>query len=174
MQGLHFWKRKHKFECEVEVEDSNLSSLARTPNIVANIEIKISIKYVKRTKKGRSSKGSTLNIATKRSTKKKREKTERKRLAKKRNMEQIDQPSPAPTREETETEETKAPTSSFKHKATKHRSLRRTENVLPSSPRTKKEIVTSLAKYSVRIQLNKPKKSGRKPITLNDEEKNLL
>ena len=105
---------------------------------------------------------------------KKRKDRERKRLAKKRNVEQIDQPSPAPTREETETEETKAPTSSFKHKATKHRSLRRTENVLPSSPRTKKEIVTSLAKYSVRIQLNKPKKSGRKPITLNDEEKNLL
>ena len=112
-------------------------------------------------------KGSTLNIATKRSGKKKKRKDrETKRLAKKRKLEKIDQPSPAPTREETETEETEALTSSFKHKAT------RAENALPSSPRKKKEIVTSLAKkYSVRIQLNEPKKSGTKPITLNDEEK---
>ena len=87
-------------------------------------------------------------------------------------MELIDQPSPAPTREETETEETKAPTSSFKHKATKHRSLKRADKALASSPDKKKEIDTSLAKkYSVRIQLNELKKSGRKPITLNDEEK---
>ena len=86
-------------------------------------------------------------------------------------MEQIDRPSPAPTREGTETEETETLTSSFKHKATKHHSLRRAEDALPSSPRKKKEIVTSLAKkYSARIQL-KQKKSGRKPITLNDEEK---
>ena len=118
-------------------------------------------------------KGSTLNIATKRSGKKKKRKDrETKRLAKKRKLEKIDQPSPTPTREETETEETEALKSSFKHKATKHRSLRRAEDVLPSSPRKKKEIVTSLAKKcSVRIQLNEPKKSGRKPITLNDEEK---
>ena len=40
MQGLHFCKRKHKFECEVEVGDSNLSLWIRTPNIVANIEKK--------------------------------------------------------------------------------------------------------------------------------------
>ena len=101
-----------------------------------------------------------------------KKKEKRQRLAKKRKLEKIDQPSPAPTREETETEETEALTSSFKHKATKHRSLRRAEDALPSSPRKKKEIVTSLAKkYSVRIQLNEPKKSGRKPITLNDEEK---
>ena len=122
------------------------------PNIVANVEIKMSAKYVTRTKKERSLKRSTLNIATKRSTKKKREKTKRK-------LEQIDQPSPAPTREETETEETEASTSSFKHEAMKHRSLRRAEDALPSSPHKKKEIVTSLAKkYSVRIQLNEPRK----------------
>ena len=40
MQGIHFCKRKHKFECEVEVGDSNLSLWVRTPNIVANIEKK--------------------------------------------------------------------------------------------------------------------------------------
>ena len=61
---------------------------------------------------------------------------------------------------------------SFKLEATKQRSLRRAEDALSSSPRKKKEIVTSLTmKYSVRIQLNEPKKSGRKPIALNDEEK---
>ena len=93
---------------------------------------------------------------------KKRKDRERKRLVKKRKLEQIDQPSPAPTREEIETEETEAPTSSFKHKATKYRSLRRAENALPSSPHKKKEIASSLArKYSVRIQLNELKKSGR-------------
>ena len=64
-------KKKHKFECEFEVETSNLSSWTKTPNIVASIEMKISTKYVKSTKKGRSLKGSMLNIATKRSTKKK-------------------------------------------------------------------------------------------------------
>ena len=119
-------------------------------------------------KERKSLKGSTLNIATKR-----RKDTERKRLAKKRKLEQIDQPSPAPTREETETEETESPTSSFKHKAIKHRSLRRAEDALPSRHHKKKETVTSLAKkHSLRIQLNELNKSGRKPITLNDQEKN--
>ena len=88
---------------------------------------------------------------------------ERKRLTKNRKLEQIDQPSPTPTREETETEETEIPTSSFKHKATKHSSRRRADDAVPSSPHKKKETVTNLAKkYSVRIQLNKPKKSGKK------------
>ena len=99
---------------------------------------------------------------------------ERKRLAKKRKrkLEQIDQFSPVPTREETETEETEVPTSLFKHKATKYCSLRRAGNALPSIPRKKKEIVTSLPnKCSEQIQLSEPKKPGRKPITLNDEEK---
>ena len=50
MQGLHFCKRKHKFECEVEVGDSNLSLWIRTPNIVANIEKKILTKHVKKNK----------------------------------------------------------------------------------------------------------------------------
>ena len=59
---------------------------------------------------------------------------ERKRLAKKRKLEQIDQP---------ETEETEAPTTSFKHKTTKDRSLRRADNALSNSPCKKKEIVTS-------------------------------
>ena len=57
--------------------------------------------------------------------KKEKRQRERKRLAKKRELEQIDQPASAPTREETETEETGAPTSPFKHKATIHCSLRR-------------------------------------------------
>ena len=82
-------------------------------------------------------------------------------------MVQIIQSSSAPSRVETE-----APISSFKHKTTKHRSLRRAHNALSSSTSKKKEIVTSLAKKnSVRIHLNKPKKSGWKPITSNDEEK---
>ena len=103
---------------------------------------------------------------------KKRKDRDRKRLAKKRKLEQIDQPSPAPTREEAETEETEALRSSFKHKATKNRSLKRAEDALTSSPHKKKEIVTSSSrKYSVRIQENEPKKSGRKSIALNDEEK---
>ena len=77
---------------------------------------------------------------------------ERKRYTEKSKLEQIDQPSPAPTREEAETEETEAPTSSFKHEATKHRSLRRAEDALSRSSCQKKEIVTSLPKkYSVRI-----------------------
>ena len=80
---------------------------------------------------------------------------------KKRKLEQINQPSPAPTRQETETEGVEASTSSFKHKATKHRALKRAEDALQKSSRKKKEIVTSLPKkYSVRIQLNEPKKSG--------------
>ena len=72
---------------------------------------------------------------------------DRKRLAKKRKrkLEQLDQLSPVPTREKIETEETEVPTSLFKHKATKHCSLRRAGNALPSIPRKKKEIVTSLA-----------------------------
>ena len=72
---------------------------------------------------------------------------DRKRLAKKRKrkLEQIDQLSPVPTREKIETEETEVPTSLFKHKATKHCSLSRAGNALPSTPRKKKEIATSLA-----------------------------
>ena len=81
---------------------------------------------------------------------KNRKDRERKRLAKKSKLEQIDQPSPVTTREKTETEGTEASTSSFKHKATKYRSLRRVDDALPKSPRKKKEIVTNLAKkYSV-------------------------
>ena len=63
---------------------------------------------------------------------KRRKNRERKRLAKKRKLEQIDQLSPTPTREETE--------------ASTNRSMRRADNALPSIPRKKKEIVTSLAK----------------------------
>ena len=126
-------------------------------NIVANIEIKISTKYIKRTKEGRSLKGLHL-ILQRKYEEKKRKDRERKRLAKKRKLEQIDQPSPAPTREETI-----PPIPSFKHKATIHRYLRRAYNAFSSSPRKKK--------YNVWIQLNEPKKSGGKPITLNNEEK---
>ena len=105
-----------------------------------------------------------------------REKEKRQRekdiLAKKRKVEQRDQLLLAPTREETETKETESPTLLLKHKSTKHRSLRRADNALPSCPRMKKEIVTILSKeYSVQIHLNEPKKSRRKPITLNDKEK---
>ena len=78
-----------------------------------------------------------------------REKEKRQRekdiLAKKRKVEQRDQLLPAPTREETETKETEAPTLLLKHKSTKHRSLRRADNALPSCPRMKKEIVTILS-----------------------------
>ena len=102
------------------------------PNIVANIEIKISPKYIKRKKEGRSLKGATFNIAMKVRSKKEKNR-ERKRLAKKRKLEQIDQPSPAPTREETI-----PPIPSFKHKATLHRYLRRAYNAFSSSPRKKK------------------------------------
>ena len=87
-------------------------------------------------------------------------------------MEQKDQLLPAPTRQETETKETEAPTLLFKHKSTKHRSLRRADNAFPSCPRIKEEIVNILSKEcSVQIQLNEPKKSRRKPITLNNKEK---
>ena len=41
------------------------------PNIAANTEIKISAKYVKSPRKGRSLKESTLNIAMERSTEEK-------------------------------------------------------------------------------------------------------
>ena len=59
------------------------------------------------TSKGRSVKGSMLNISTKKKyEEKKRKGRERKRLSKMRKLEQIGQLSPAPTREETKTEET--------------------------------------------------------------------
>ena len=64
------------------------------------------------------------------------------------------------------------PSSTFKHKATKHRSLKRADEALPYSPRKKKEIVTSLAKkYNIRIQLQDPKRPVRKTAQLNNEEK---
>ena len=44
-------------------------------NIVANIEIKISTKYIKRTKEGRSLKGTAFNTATK--VRRKKEKRQR-------------------------------------------------------------------------------------------------
>ena len=150
-------EKKHKFEWEVEIEDSNLSSWTRMPNIVANIEIK----YRQNTSKGQRKeevwKGLHL-ILRRKYEEKKRKDSERKRLAKKRKLEQIDQPSPAPTREETI-----PPIPSFKHKATIHHYLRRAYNAFSSSPHKNK--------YSVWIQLNEPKKSGGKPITLNNEEK---
>ena len=73
------FEKENIFQCEIEIEDSNLSSWTRR----------------------RGLRGSTLNIATKKNTKKKKERKgrERKRLAKKKKLEQIDWK--APTREET-------------------------------------------------------------------------
>ena len=54
------------------------------------------------------------------------------------------------------------PSSSFKHYATKARSLKKVENALPNSPRKKAEIVTSLAsKFNLRIAAPRNKVEGR-------------
>ena len=60
------------------------------------------------------------------------------------------------------------PSSSFKHYATKVRSLKKVENALPSSPRKKAEIVKSLAsKFNLRIATTR-NKSGRPKETLTE------
>ena len=77
-------KKKHKSECELEAEDSNLSSWTRTPNIVANIEIKISTKYVKSTKKGRSLTREYVKYCDEKKYEEKREKSDRERDSRRR------------------------------------------------------------------------------------------
>ena len=53
--------------------------------------------------------------------------------------------------------------SSFKHKCTKVRSLKRAECALPNSPRKKKEIISSLAsKFQLRIAMVQKKTPGPK------------
>ena len=89
-------------------------------------------------------KGSTLKFATE-EVQWKKEKRQRGKETCYEEKVGTGQPSEAPTKEETETEETEALTWSFKHKATKHQSLRRADNALPISPCKKKENVTSLA-----------------------------
>ena len=60
--------------------------------------------------------------------------------------------------------------SSFKHYATKARSLKKVENALPNSPRKKVEIVTSLAsKFNLRIAAPR-NKSGRPKQTVTEEQ----
>ena len=60
--------------------------------------------------------------------------------------------------------------SSFKHYATKARSLKKVENALPNSPRKKAEIVTTLAnKFNLRIAAPRHK-SGRPKQTLTEEQ----
>ena len=62
------------------------------------------------------------------------------------------------------------PSSSFKHYATKVRSLKKVENALPNSPRKKAEIVTSLArKFNLGIATPR-NKSGRSKQTLTEEQ----
>jgi len=60
--------------------------------------------------------------------------------------------------------------SSFKHKQTKYRSLKKADQALPNSPNKRKEIVQNLAKkYEIRINLNESTK-GRKATLLTNEE----
>ena len=62
------------------------------------------------------------------------------------------------------------PSSSFKHYATKVRSLKKVENALPNSPRKKAEIVTSLAsKFNLRIAAPR-NKSGKLKQTLTEKQ----
>ena len=62
------------------------------------------------------------------------------------------------------------PSSSFKHYATKARSLKKVESALPNSPRKKAEIVTSLAsKFNMRVAAPR-NESGRTKQTLTEEQ----
>ena len=62
------------------------------------------------------------------------------------------------------------PSSSFKHKSTKVRSLKKAENALPNSPSKKKEIISSLAaKYQLRVALLQ-KKPGPKRSELTEDQ----
>ena len=61
--------------------------------------------------------------------------------------------------------------SSFKHKCTKIRSLKKAENALPQSSNKKKEIIASLAsKYQLRIALIQKKRPGPKRKALTGEQ----
>ena len=61
--------------------------------------------------------------------------------------------------------------SSFQHKCTKIRSLKKAENALPQSPNKKKEIIASLAsKYQLRIALIQKKRPGPKQKALTEEQ----
>lgn len=94
----------------------------------------------------------------------KRKDRERKRLAKERKAVEI----------EADTE-SKLTNSSFKHKQTKYRSLKKADDALPNSPHKRKEIVTNLAKkYEIRINLKEQTKTGRKPTSLTDEEESWI
>ena len=64
--------------------------------------------------------------------------------------------------------------SSFKHKQTKYRSLKKADQALPNSPNKRKEIVKNLAtKYEIRINLNESTK-GRKATLLTNEEEHWI
>ena len=64
------------------------------------------------------------------------------------------------------------PSSAFKHKQTKSRSLKKTDKALPNSPHKRNEIVKNLAKrYDIHIQLQEPILKGRKPTSLDEDEK---
>ena len=68
-------------------------------------------------------------------------------------------------------ESTSSPSSTFKHKQTKFRSLKKTDKALSNSFHKRNEIVQSLAKkYDIRKQLQEPTLKGKKPISLAEEE----
>ena len=67
-------------------------------------------------------------------------------------------------------ESTNTPSSVFKHKQTKCRSLKKANKALPNSPYKQNKIVKSLAKkYDIRIWLQEPTLKGRKPTPLTEK-----
>lgn len=93
----------------------------------------------------------------------KRKDRERKRLAKERKL-------AAEAATAANEDQLNESSSSFKHKQTKYRSLKKADQALPNSPNKRKEIVQNLAKkYEIRINLNESTK-GRKATLLTNEE----
>lgn len=93
----------------------------------------------------------------------KRKDRERKRLAKERKL-------AAEAATAANEDQLNESSSSFKHKQTKYRSLKKADQALPNSPNKRKEIVQNLAKkYEIRINLNETTK-GRKATHLTNEE----
>ena len=55
-----------------------------------------------------------------------------------------------------------SPSTSFRHKANKARSLKKAKNALPRSPSERKEVVKELASNFLRIKFTRRNKPGRK------------
>ena len=67
------------------------------------------------------------------------------------------------------------PSSAFKHKATKARSMRRAMTALPNSPAKRNEIIGTLAlKFQLKVQLQAKTNRGRKKEALSDDQRKWL